>query len=172
MTSVAAEGAGGSSPPASTAELADHAFLRGMTAGHVAALAQACRLITVPQGHRFFEEGEAASRFWLIISGHVALDVHVPGRSRLIVETLGQGDLLGLSWLAQPYQWQFGAMAVQETAAFELNGAAVRAACEDDNGLGYQLLRHLLSAALSRLQASRVRMLDLYAASGNVQGGS
>jgi CRP-like cAMP-binding protein len=159
-------GADRNGPPAgvSAAELGSHAFLRGMPDGYLAVLAQACRGITVPAGHRFFAEGGRADRFWLIASGHVALDLDAPGRSRLILETLGKGDLLGLSWLVPPYEWQFGAAAVQQTTTFELNADTVRAACEQDPGLGYQLLRRAMSAASSRLQAARIRMLDLYAA--------
>jgi CRP-like cAMP-binding protein len=157
---------------AGAAELGDHAFLRGMPGAHVAVLAQSCRGTAARAGHRFFEEGGTADRFWLIRSGHVALDVSAPGRSRLIVETLGKGDLLGLSWLVPPYEWQFGATAVQDTTAFELNATAVRAACDADPGLGYQLLRRVMPAASSRLQAARIRMLDLYAAAGEAGDGS
>jgi CRP/FNR family cyclic AMP-dependent transcriptional regulator len=151
------------------ADLAGHAFLHGMAEGHLAVLSRVCWVVPVRQGHLFFAEGDTARRFWLICSGRVALDVHTPGGRDLIVETLGPGDLLGLSWLVPPYQWQFSATAVQETMTFEFNADAVRAACESDAGLGYQLLRRVMSAALSRLQATRVRMLDLYAVSGAVQ---
>jgi CRP/FNR family transcriptional regulator, cyclic AMP receptor protein len=148
-------------------ELGGHSFLHGMPAGYVAVLARACRVTVVPAAHQFFAEGDPANQFWLISTGHVALELHSPGRGRLIIETLGQGDLLGLSWLVPPFQWQFGGRAVQETMTFELNAALVRAACEHDpGGLGYQLLQRVMSAASSRLQAARIRMLDLYAASG------
>jgi CRP/FNR family transcriptional regulator, cyclic AMP receptor protein len=155
---------------AGAAELGRHAFLRGMPDRHVAVLAGACRLVPVPEGHRFFAEGDPATRLWLITSGHVALDLHPPGR-RLIVETLGKGDLLGLSWLVPPYEWQFGATAVQDTITFELDAAAVRASCDADPGLGYELLRRVMSAASSRLQAARIRMLDLYAAPSDARDG-
>jgi CRP/FNR family cyclic AMP-dependent transcriptional regulator len=146
------------------AELGGHAFLRGMADGHLAILARACWVAPLRAGHRLFEEGGRAHRFWLLQSGHVALDVHAPGRHGLLVETLGPGDLVGLSWLAPPYEWQFGATAVQDTLAFELNAIAVRAACEENTGLGYELLQRVMAAAASRLHATRVRMLDLYAA--------
>ena len=162
----------GPSPGAGAAELGGHAFLRGMPDGYIAVLARTCRGAAVREGHRFFEEGGTADRFWLIVSGHVALDVSAPGRSRLIVETLGKGDLLGLSWLVPPYEWQFGAAAVQDTMAFELNAPAVRAACEEDPRLGYELLRRVMPAVSSRLQAARIRMLDLYATAGEARDGS
>jgi CRP-like cAMP-binding protein len=148
------------------AELGEQPFLRGMADRHLATLARACWVAPVRAGHRLFEEGGAAHRFWLLRSGHVALDVHAPGSHRLLVETLGPGDLVGLSWLVPPYEWQFGATAVQDTEAFELNALAVRAACEEDTGLGYELFRRVMAAAASRLHATRVRMLDLYAAPG------
>ena len=153
------------------ADLAGHAFLHGMADRHLAVLARVCWVAPVRQGRLIFAEGDTARRFWLIRSGHVALDVHAPGDRQLIVETLGQGDLLGLSWLVPPFQWQFSATAVQDTMTFEFNADAVRAASESDAGLGYQLLQRVMSAASSRLQATRIRMLDLYAASGPVRGG-
>ena len=76
------------------ADLAGHPFLRGMADGHLAVLARVCWVAPVRKGHQFFAEGDTARRFWLIRSGHVALDVHAPGGRQLIVETLDEGDLL------------------------------------------------------------------------------
>lgn len=147
-------------------ELGEHAFLRGMPDRQLAVLSRACWVSPLRAGARLFGEGDPAHRFWLIRSGHVALDVHSPGRPPLIVETLGEGDLLGLSWLVPPYEWQFGATAIHDTLTYELNAMAVRAACEADPGLGYELLRRVMAAASSRLQSTRVRMLDLYTVPG------
>jgi CRP/FNR family transcriptional regulator, cyclic AMP receptor protein len=151
------------------AELGQHAFVRGMTDHQLATLSRACWVAPLRAGHRLFEEGGTAQRFWLLQSGHVALDLHSPGHDRLIVETLGPGDLVGLSWFIPPYQWQFGATAVQDTVTFELNAIAVRAACEEDPALGYALLRRVMSVASSRLHATRVRLLDLYGGPGTGQ---
>lgn len=158
--------------PPGLADFADHPFLRRMAGDSIVTLAGTCRVAVAESGHRFFDEGGEASKFWLIRTGHVALDLYVPGRSRLIIETLGPGDLLGLSWFTPPFRWQFGAIAVQETGSYELDAAAVRAACEADPGLGYQFSRRVMSAASSRLHASRIRMLDLYAAPTPPEGGS
>ena len=79
--------------------LGTHAFLRGLAAEQLALLAETASGVSVSAGYRFFEEGAPATRFWLISSGHVALDLAVPGRRSLIVETVGAGDVLGLSWL-------------------------------------------------------------------------
>ncbi len=148
------------------AGLAQHAFLRGLPASDLDLLAQAATMLSFPAGHRLFEEGEQATRFWLIRTGHVALDLHVAGGERLIVETIGTGGLIGLSWTASPPRWQYGAEAVTATDAFELDAATVSRWCDDDPVFGYRLARRLLAVAAERLHASRIRMLDLYAAPG------
>jgi len=144
--------------------LAEHAFLRGMPADDVARLARAAVAVRLPAGHRLFDEGTPAKKCWLVTSGHVALDLNMPGRANLIIETLGRGDVLGFSWLSPPHQWQFGAEAVESTEAFELDGATVMALCDSHPELGYQLALRFLAAAVRRLQATRIRLLDLYAA--------
>jgi CRP/FNR family transcriptional regulator, cyclic AMP receptor protein len=144
--------------------LAGHAFLRGMPADDVARLAGAAALVSMPAGHRLFDEGAPADKCWLLTAGHVALDLHMPGRPNLIVETLGRGDVLGFSWLSPPHEWQFGAETVEPTEAFELDGVTVMALCDRYPELGYQLALRMLAVAVQRLQATRIRLLDLYAA--------
>lgn len=151
----------------SVAELAAHPFARGLPPAGIERLAGLASSIQVAAGQRVFDEGAAADRLWLIGSGRIALDLRVPGRELIIVETLGPGDELGLSWLAPTRQWQFGAVAQLPVSAFELASADVLALCEADHELGYELSRRLLRTAISRLQAARIRILDLYAAPGH-----
>jgi CRP/FNR family transcriptional regulator, cyclic AMP receptor protein len=152
---------------ARTAALAGHAFLRGMPADQVALLSRTAEPISVPAGHRLFDEGGPAGNCWLLTAGRVALDLPAPGRANLIVETLGGGDVIGFSWLSPPHQWQFGAQTLEPTSAFELDGPAVQALCDANPELGYQLAMRMLAAAVRRLQATRFRLLDLYAPPGN-----
>jgi CRP/FNR family transcriptional regulator, cyclic AMP receptor protein len=150
--------------PVGTAELAEHSFAAGLTGSQLERLAALAVPVGMPAGQRLFEEGGPAASMWLIRSGRIALDLRIPGRDRLIVETLGRGDELGLSWLMPTAQWQFGAVAQQDTATFELSSAAVTSLCETDHELGYHLTRRLLTTTVTRLQAARIRILDLYAA--------
>ncbi|MGW3659695.1 cyclic nucleotide-binding domain-containing protein [Streptomyces sp. NPDC005151] len=82
-----------------------HGFLGALSLGHRERLVATARDVSFPGGTRIFEAGGVADRFWIIRSGLVALDIHVPGRSAAVVETLGDGDLLGWSWLFEPYRW-------------------------------------------------------------------
>jgi CRP/FNR family transcriptional regulator, cyclic AMP receptor protein len=150
--------------------LADHPFLRGMPDEFVAPLARAAVEVSYPASRRLFEEGGPATKFWLIRTGHVALDIQTPGPERLIVETIGDGDVIGLSWLTPTPEWQFGAVAIKPTAVFELDSTEVIRLCDSYPALGYQFARRLLAVATRRLQSTRIRMLDLYSAPARPPG--
>ena len=108
--------------------LATHPFLHGLSHDHLTVLAGTACDVTFPARHRLFEDGGSATRFWLLQSGHVALDLHVPGQGRMKIDTIGMGELLGWSWLFPPYRWAFGAVAASPVEAFEFDARAVRAA--------------------------------------------
>jgi CRP/FNR family transcriptional regulator, cyclic AMP receptor protein len=99
-------------------------------------------------------------RFWIIDAGQVTLDASVPGQGRVIVDRLGRSDVIGLSWMLPPHQWRFGAVATQPTQAFEFDAPAVRAACDSDPVLGYELSRRFSAVIVRRLQATRARLID------------
>src|SRR5690348_5538459 len=93
-----------------TPALAATPFLRGMAPGHLDALAKTAAIVRLPAGHRIFADGGYAARFWLIRSGHVTLDLLVPGEGPVAIDSIGIGGLLGWSWLFPPRQWAFGAV--------------------------------------------------------------
>jgi CRP-like cAMP-binding protein len=146
--------------PVPASALAGHQFLRGMPGDHLGLLAAAAALVDVPAGHRFFGAGRMPHQFWLIRAGQVALDMDVPGRRRITVETLGRGELVGLSWSLPPSQWQFGAVALRPTEAFEFDAAVVLRCCDEDPAFGYEITRRVLAAVAHRLQATRSRLVE------------
>jgi CRP/FNR family cyclic AMP-dependent transcriptional regulator len=142
--------------------LAAHPFLDGLTPDQLERLASFAHRSQFHPGVRVFSEGGRADRFWLIRDGHVTLDAHVPGRGEVVIETLGPGTVLGWSSLFPPYRWHFGATAIEPTLTVELDGAGMRRMCDMDPVLGYELTRRFIEVVVERLQATRVRLLDLY----------
>ena len=138
--------------------LGAHPFLRGMRGDHIELLADAATLVTMPARYRLFDEGGPARAFWLIRSGNVAVDMHVPGHGRVIVETVGRGDVLGWSWLFPPHEWAFGAVTIQPVEAFELDGPVVRAWCTEYPLLGHDLTCRFSKVLARRLEATRRRL--------------
>jgi CRP/FNR family transcriptional regulator, cyclic AMP receptor protein len=142
------------------ATLGAQPFLRGMADDHLAKLATLCQHIAIPPRQRLFEEGTRADRFWLIDAGQVTIDTTVPGQGRLIITSLGRGDMIGVTWLLPPYQWRFGAVTAQPTQAYEFDAPAVRAACDEDPSLGYELGRRVSGVLVRRLEAIHRRLLE------------
>ncbi len=93
----------------------------------------------------------------------------MPGRGDQIVETLAAGTVLGWSWLHPPYRWHFGAVARVVTNAIEFDGPSVRRRCDADPAFGYAILRLFTPVITERLQATRLRLLDLYATPAQVK---
>lgn len=142
--------------------LAAHHFLHGLPREQIAELAPAAHLVSMPADRRIFEDGGPARGFWLIRSGLVALDLHVPGEGQITIETLGMGDVLGWSWQLPDRKWALGAVAIQPVEAFAFDGKAVQTLCDADPLLGYELSHRFLDVASNRLQAIRNRLLDRY----------
>jgi CRP-like cAMP-binding protein len=136
--------------------------LRQFPTAALAQITASARTVTFARGQRVFCEGEQAEGCWLLHDGRVALDVFIPGRGLVVVQTLSRGDILGWSWLVPPYRWHFGATATERTTATALDTGQLRALAEQDPAFGYALATTLFAAMLQRLQATRARLLDLY----------
>ena len=142
------------------AALAAHPMLHGMSTDHLAVLAGSASDVAFAAGHRLFEEGGSANHFWLLQSGSVALDLHIPGQGRVRIDTVGMGELLGWSWRFPPYRWAFGAVAASPVEAFEFDAQAVRASCASEPEFGHEVTERLARVLAKRLQSTRVRLIS------------
>ncbi|MEQ4300073.1 cyclic nucleotide-binding domain-containing protein [Plantactinospora sp. B6F1] len=142
--------------------LAGQPFVDGLAPAWLDRLSAYAHPVYRNPGYRLFAAGRPATRFWLLRTGRVSLDLPTPGRGDVAIETVGAGDLLGWSWLFPPQRWQFGAVAVEPVRAVEFDASGVRHLMEDDTALGYELTRRFMAVMLDRLQATRTRLLDLY----------
>jgi CRP-like cAMP-binding protein len=118
-------------------------------------------------GTRLFEEGQHADRFWIIKTGTVALDLHVPGRRAAVIESLGHGELVGWSWHYAPHVWHLGAEAASPVRAWEFDAETVRTLCEQDGEFGRAVACWVGQVVAQRLRSARVRLLDLYTPYGS-----
>jgi CRP-like cAMP-binding protein len=142
-------------------------LLRALPAEHRQRLMGVAREVAFPQGARLFEEGGRADRFWIIRTGTVDLDMHVPGRQAAVIESLGHNQLLGWSWLFAPHAWHLGAEAATPVRAYEFDATAVLDMCRDDPVFGMTIARWVGDIVAHRLRAARTRLLDLYAPYGS-----
>lgn len=143
-------------------ELREHPFFAGLDEGYRTLVAGCAANLVVPAGAYVYREGEPADKFYLIRTGKVAIEVFVPGKAPIIVETLGMGDLMGWSWLLPPFRCGFDARAVELTRLISLDAACLRGKMDADPVLGYALYKRFSPVIAERVAAARRQMIDMY----------
>jgi CRP/FNR family transcriptional regulator, cyclic AMP receptor protein len=144
--------------------LGDVPALTGLEPEHRALIAGCAVNRAFASGEYLMREGETADTFYVIRHGAVALETFVPTRGAMTIETLHENDLLGWSWLVPPYVTAFDARALAPLSALAFDGACLRGKCAADPVLGRALLERFTAVIVERLQATRMRLLDLYGA--------
>lgn len=149
--------------------LSEHEFFRDLEPRYLQTLIGCASNVRFGARETIFREGTPADRFYLIRTGKIAIEVHLPGRGALTIQTVGPGEALGWSWLFPPYRWNFDARAIEETRAFALDGQCLRGKCEVDHDLGYELMKRFSLVMIERLRATRLQLLDVYGSSEAVR---
>ena len=141
--------------------LGGHPFLKEFQPQHMDKLAELAQNAQFERDQIIFRERDASSFFYLIVSGKVALEVTALGRT-LRVQTISDGEALGWSSVLPSEGKYFQARAMGAVKALVFDGARLREACEQDCALGYAFMERLLWLVATRLQATRVQLLDMY----------
>lgn len=143
------------------AYLKEHPFFQGFSEEHFQQILRCASTVTFYAAQDVFNEGAKAEHFYIIRSGSVALQIP---RSRFDgvyeMQRLGEGDVLGWSWILPPYTWHFDAKALEMTRAIVFDAACVKKLCEADLALGYEFMKRFAQLMLKRLNATRYRLVD------------
>jgi CRP-like cAMP-binding protein len=147
--------------PIQITTLAQHPFANGLQPQHVERLAALARPVQFERDQILFKEGDPRRDFFLVMSGHVAIEMSVPGRF-LRVETLGPGEELGWSAVLEGATKHFQGRALGTTTLLAFDGAALLKACDEDPSFGFELMRRMLGIVRTRLQYTRLRLSDTF----------
>jgi CRP/FNR family transcriptional regulator, cyclic AMP receptor protein len=142
--------------------LREHPFFATFSAEHLKVLTGCAKNHRFATGEYLCREGAPANEFFLIRHGRVALEIAAPGKTPIVFETIGDGEIAGASWLVPPYRWNFDARALQLTRAIGLDAECLRGKCDADPQLGYHMMKAFLAILVNRLQATRLQILDVY----------
>ena len=117
----------------------------------------------VGAGTEMVREGQPTTGFGLVLSGRVALRLHVPGRGQVTILTVEPGDTYGWSAIVPPYRSTSTGVAVEPVRALVVDAVALRAALRADDALAASLYPRVLEAVARRLDGTRLQLLDLFA---------
>lgn len=144
------------------ATLKEMSFFKGMDSKYISALAGCAKNVQFKTGEVIFKEGDLSHWFYVLKSGKVALEINVPPKGAVIIQTISEGDVLSWSWIVPPYKKHFSARALELTRAIAFDGECVRKKCELDHSLGYELFKRFALIIAQRLDATRLQLLDIY----------
>ncbi|HET6884377.1 MAG TPA: Crp/Fnr family transcriptional regulator [Pirellulales bacterium] len=125
-------------------------------------LAAVSAVVNFPAGAAMFHEDVENHFLYLVERGRVGLDMHVPGRGRVRILSVGSGDILAWSALLAKGLMTVSAVALEDTQAIAVSGPTLSKCCETNHELGYQVMRRMAEALSHRLIATRLQLLDLF----------
>jgi CRP-like cAMP-binding protein len=128
---------------------------------HVEKLCNMACEVTFKKDEIIFREGDECKWFYLLMTGKVLLEIPI-GNCVVGLETLGTGDELGWSSMLMRESRHFQARALETTTALAFDGAELYRACREDKSFGYALLYRVLGVVARRMQATRMRLVDIY----------
>lgn len=142
--------------------LAEHPFVKGLEKEHIQLILGCAKNVVVEAGKYLFKENEEANSFYIVRTGKIALEIYSPEKGAIVIQTIGEGEMIGWSWMVPPYQWKFDARAIELTRLIELDGTCLRTKCEFDPKLGYEIMKRLANVFEQRINSMRLQLLDLY----------
>lgn len=119
-------------------------------------------------GEVLFREGGVNHTFFVVVRGHVTLEMCAPASMSTQLLTLGPGDILAWSALLGGETMTATATCRQPTELVAFDGQQLKALCEAEHELGYLVMRQLAQALSKRLLATRLQLLDLFQTAGGV----
>jgi len=142
--------------------LNEHPFFDDFPEHHLGLIVGCASNVRFETGQFIFHEGEEANTFYLIRQGKVALQIFSERRGPLTLLTLGEGEILGWSWLFPSHRYKFSARNLEPTRAFAIDGQCLRAKAEQDHDLGYDLLNRWAPVVERALEATRLQLINVY----------
>jgi CRP/FNR family transcriptional regulator, cyclic AMP receptor protein len=150
------------SDPAIRTYLGQLPFFSGLSNAQLDLLASFASATRYNGQQRVFKSDTDADKFYIVRDGKVGVEIPAVAGEPLRIQTLGNGGVLGWSWLLQPYRWLFDARALVPSDIIVMDGVRLREQCETDNALGYQLMKRFAVLMAERLNASRIAAIKQY----------
>ena len=119
--------------------LSELAFTQGLDPDQLDRIAEIATPVEWDAGTTVFREGDRDSVLYVVEEGAVAIEITVPGRGRVIILTVGPGEVFG--WSSLFYQRPKTASAHESsspTRALALDAGRLRELCDADPELGYR----------------------------------
>lgn len=127
-------------------------WFSALNAEQIERLANMGKLIQIDCGQRLYDEGARQDFLYIILSGQIVMDIHVPAYGLLHAFTAEPLDVVGWDPLAPVIRQRLSdAVATQPTLLLAFPGDALHEMCDDDHEFGFTVYRRMTNVVSTRL---------------------
>ena len=138
-------------------------FFHGLDEEELRQVSDLCKRDTLRPGDLCQKEGSPTSRINFIIKGKMGVEFHLPsiafGSKDIIMYTLNEGDVFGWSALINIDPWS-SLRVLEPTDVFYIDSEELLNLCENNNHIGYVLMKNLATLIAARFRRTRMATLN------------
>jgi CRP-like cAMP-binding protein len=143
--------------------LAKTPFFRGLDEAELSHIASHCSERTYAVGEICQTEGQPGDRVNIILKGRAGAVVRIPNisyvSSEIIIDSLVAGDVFGWSSLIKTTPWST-LRVIESMDVLYIGTLDLLKLCENNNHIGYVVMKNLASLIASRLRRNRMSTLN------------
>ena len=140
-------------------------FFAGLDDAQLKAIAMIADEFDYPTGATLFENDQAATALYLLLTGNVELHYVVTDRAEprrrkeFYVSDINPGEIIGISALVEPHRYTATARVASPSCVLKIDAAALRALCDGNPQTAANLMRQIAKVAMGRLHDTRVQLV-------------
>jgi len=121
-------------------------------------------LIEYKTGDYIFREGDDAGRLYAVIDGKVGLEIEKNSSTRILIDNITQGMMLGFSALVDTEEKNYttSARVLTDTKLFAWKSEELEALLSQNYEMGFLFMKRIAKIIKTRLQIRNVQFLDIY----------
>ncbi len=113
------------------------------------------------EGEILFHEGDPEGNMYILLDGEIGLDIQIPGRDKIHIFTAEPLDIVGWSSLTPMVRQRTAtAVALADCNYLELDSETLMQMCEEDEKLGFVIMKRISNVVASRLLTTRIQLME------------
>lgn len=127
-------------------------------------LTEIASLGEIKEGERLFSEGDSPDYLYVLLSGRLAVELHIPARGRVRLETIDTHEIFGWSGVTERARQRTATtVAVKDSRFLRFPSKKLMGLIDKDPQLGYCVFNRVANTIADRLQVTRFQLLDIFA---------
>lgn len=125
---------------------------------HLQFLAENGKILKYEPEEFVFSTRDEAESFYIVKEGELSLHHFSPERGSIKIETVESGEIIGWSWLVQPYKWKFDCLSEYGAVLISFDAKKIREKMEKDYLFAFKLQSIFTQIIAERLHSTRIRL--------------